>query len=135
MDDDCTYVIGGVVDRKDKPGVSFERACHKHVMSARLPLERYIRFQPRSQGGSADLSTIAVVQLLLLWRETKDWGLAMSRCPALRSAPLRKYVWWLPPYEALNHTQRPPDPLIRGHSAQYESQTLVSMTARMLKWQ
>ena len=48
-----------------------------------------------------------MVQILLLFRETRDWGLAVSRCPALRCAPLRKYVRWLPPYEHLNGSERP----------------------------
>ena len=29
----------------------------------------------------------------------------MARCPALRCAPLRKYVRWLPPYEHLNDAE------------------------------
>ena len=30
------------------------------------------------------------------------WGETLARCPAFRCAPLRKYVRWAPPYEALN---------------------------------
>lgn len=137
MEDDCAYVIGGLVDHTDKPGVSYERAEATGLPTARLPLERYLKLhsrthQPDQRG--ADITTLAVVQILLLYRETGDWGLALSRCPALRSAPLRKYVRWLHPYEALNDTERPPDLLVRGDSQGYESQALVAAQGRSLHW-
>ena len=45
--------------------------------------------------------------MLLLFRENGGrWGDAISRCPALRCAPLRKYVRWLPPYHELNNATR-----------------------------
>ena len=33
------------------------------------------------------------------------WGETLARCPAFRCAPLRKYVRWAPPYEALNEKE------------------------------
>ena len=66
------------------------------------------------QGESADITTLAVVQLLLLRREHEGpgwgeggWGSAISRCPALRCAPLHKYIRWRQPYEDLNDGVRP----------------------------
>ena len=108
------FVIGGLVDRDDKWGMSFERAKAVGLRTARLPLTRFLRLRNKKAGagqqdgaGAADITTLAVVQILLLFRETRDWGLAVSRCPALRCAPLRKYVRWLPPYEHLNGSERP----------------------------
>ena len=108
------FVIGGLVDRDDKWGMSFERAKVMGLRTARLPLMRFLRLRNKKAGagkedgvGAADITTLAVVQILLLFRETRDWGLAVSRCPALRCAPLRKYVHWLPPYEHLNGVERP----------------------------
>ena len=109
------FVIGGLVDRVRKPGMSFARATAAGLRTARLPLGRFLRLHVRDVGKvegdatGADITTLAVVQILLLFRETRDWGLAVSRCPALRCAPLRKYVRWLPPYEHLNSAERPHD--------------------------
>mmetsp|Transcript_42790 Transcript_42790/g.96603 ORF Transcript_42790/g.96603 Transcript_42790/m.96603 type:complete len:267 (-) Transcript_42790:14-814(-) len=128
------YIIGGLVDHDDKPGMSYERASSYGLRTARLPLDRYVKVHARHAGGSPDLTTLAVVQILLLFHETGDWGLAISRCPAMRSAPLRKYVRWLAPYEELNDADRPPDILIRGDSADYEKQDLVACRGRHLKW-
>jgi hypothetical protein len=33
------------------------------------------------------------------------WGETLARCPAFRCAPLRKYVRWAPPYDALNEKE------------------------------
>ena len=74
-------MIGGLVDHTAKPGLSFERAALHAVETARLPLSDAINL--RDKGGSADLSTLAVVQLLLLRREFATWGEALSRCAVL----------------------------------------------------
>ena len=108
------YVVGGIVDRVEKPGLSYRRAVAAGLRTARLPLEKFL--QLRSGGKKAegsgcrradDITTLAVVQMLLLFRENGGkWGDAISRCPALRCAPLRKYVRWLPPYHELNNATR-----------------------------
>ena len=107
--DSVVYVVGGIVDRVDKPGLSYGRAVAAGLQTARLPLERYVKFHKqagRRESGD-DVTTLAVVQMLLLWREHGDWGEAISRCPAMRCAPLRKYIRWLPPYSHLNGAARP----------------------------
>jgi hypothetical protein len=114
----CTYVVGGLVDHKDKPGMSYERARKFGLRTARLPIERYARMRGRQPGvvvggglgkdaaaspaSGVDVTTLCVVQMLLLFREHGNWGDAISRCPAMHCAPLRKYVRWLPPYEEFN---------------------------------
>ena len=69
---------------------------------ARLPLAQYIDMRSRQSGGGLDVSTFAVVEMLLLWRQTRNWGATVSECQALRCAPLKKHVRWLPPYTHLN---------------------------------
>ena len=109
-----TYVIGGIVDRVEKPGLSYRRAVEAGLRTARLPLERFLQLRSggkkAGEGGGCrradDVTTLAVVQMLLLFRENGNWGDAVSRCPALRCAPLRKYVRWLPPYHQLNSATR-----------------------------
>jgi len=92
-------VLGGVCDHHVKPRAALNRAEASGVRTtARLPLDRYMRL-----GKDAHLPLLACAQLLLLVRETDgDWGAACEACPAMRCAPLRKYVRWLPPREYLN---------------------------------
>ena len=109
-----TYVVGGIVDRVEKPGLSYRRAIAAGLRTARLPLEKFLELRSggkKAEGGGCrkadDVTTLAVVQMLLLFRENGGrWGDAISRCPALRCAPLRKYVRWLPPYHELNNATR-----------------------------
>jgi hypothetical protein len=126
---DTTYVIGGLIDHTAKPGLSFDRASLHEVETARLPLSDVIDL--REKGGSADISTLAVVQLLLLRREFDTWGEAISRCPALRCAPLRKYVRWRSPYVHLNEAPPPQevewlDGWARGDSTNARIETKTS---------
>ena len=108
------YVVGGIVDRVEKPGLSYQRAVAAGLRTARLPLEKFLQLRSsgkKAQGSGCrradDITTLAVVQMLLLFRENGGkWGDAISRCPALRCAPLRKYVQWLPPYHELNNAKR-----------------------------
>jgi hypothetical protein len=103
----ATIVIGGLVDHSAKPGLSYERATCHGLTTARLPLGDAIAYNSR---GGQDITTLAVVQLLLLrqeYRADESWGDAISHCPALRCAPLRKYVRWKKPYESLNDAPPP----------------------------
>ena len=40
-------------------------------------------------------------------RQCRCWTEAIAGCPALRCAPLRKYIRWLPPFTHLNEAARP----------------------------
>lgn len=80
----------------NKPGYSMSRASlFPGLKTARLPIEVAAKLKSRQPGDDrvgVDVTTLSVVQLLLLFRETGDWPEAISRCPAMHSAPLRKYV-------------------------------------------
>ena len=99
-----------------RPGASLDRAAAHGLRTARLPLERFVRMRTRktvsSGGGGLDVTTLAVVQMMLLRREHATWGEAISRCPALKCAPMRKYVQWMAPYEHLNDAARPADMIL-----------------------
>lgn len=84
-----TYIIGGLVDHKEKPSVSLARAQAHGIPTAKLPLARYVKMRKPA------LSTSAVVQILMLYHELGDWGQAICGCPAMHVAPLRKYVHWI----------------------------------------
>jgi len=108
IEDDDTFVIGGLVDHTDKPGFAFNRATSLNVRTARLPIDKVCFLRSRQMNETrvgVDVTTLAVVQLLLLYREHKDWGKAISECPSFHSAPLRKYVRWLEPYTHLNEAK------------------------------
>ncbi|KAG8461407.1 hypothetical protein KFE25_010594 [Diacronema lutheri] len=85
------YVVGGLVDHKEKPAFSLARAQAHGVRTAKLPLGRFVKMRKPA------LSTSAVVQMLMLQHELRDWALAVRLCPAMHVAPLRKYVHWLKP--------------------------------------
>ena len=59
----CTYVIGGLVDHKAKPGVSYDRATAHNVETARLPLDDAIDLRAGLAGGmgSSSFSTPIIV--------------------------------------------------------------------------
>jgi tRNA (guanine9-N1)-methyltransferase len=106
-----TYVIGGLVDHKDKPRASLDRASAHGLPTARLPIELYAKMRSRDRAptpdGGVDVTTLAVVQIMLLRRTTGNWGDAVSQCAAMHCAPMRKYVTWLPPYLHLNGATKP----------------------------
>ena len=61
------FVIGGVVDHKEKPGIALDRASSAAAAgwrTARLPLEGHVRLLK-----NAHLPCLAVVQLLIMQRE------------------------------------------------------------------
>ena len=56
----------------------------KHLELKALHLQRLVEkkiVEVRKCDG--DLTCVAVFQMLLGWRETRDWGLAVSRCPSV----------------------------------------------------
>jgi tRNA (guanine9-N1)-methyltransferase len=102
---DTTYIIGGLVDHTDKPGVSFARASSHGLPTARLPLERAVLIRARTgpAGGAVDITTLAVVQVLLSMRQfAPDLARAIFETPAFHCAPMRKYLTWLGEYSSIN---------------------------------
>lgn len=85
------YILGGLVDHKEKRAFSLQHAQAHGIATARLPLARYVKMHKPA------LSTSAVVQILMLYHELGDWGEAIRTCPAMHVAPLRKYALWLKP--------------------------------------
>lgn len=101
IEDDFTYVLGGLVDHTDKPNVAADRASACGIQTARIPLEKFMKMNGRN--GSTDITTLAMVQCLLNLRlYNNDWEVAIPATKAFFSAPLRKYVQWREPFEHLN---------------------------------
>ncbi|KAK5790421.1 hypothetical protein VI817_007708 [Penicillium citrinum] len=70
----CTYIIGGLVDKNRHKAVCYKNALEKGVKTAKLPISQYIKMSSR-----AVLTTNHVVDIMLQWLETGDWGEAFMK--------------------------------------------------------
>lgn len=69
----ATYIIGGIVDRNRHKGLCAERASKLGIVTARLPLQKYVRLT-----SSAVLTTNHVAALLASRFETGSWRTAVE---------------------------------------------------------
>ncbi|KAL2072210.1 hypothetical protein VTL71DRAFT_11553 [Oculimacula yallundae] len=80
-----TYVIGGIVDKNRHKGLCYKRAKERGIQTARLPIGEYMTMQSRSV-----LAVNHVVEIMLAWMETGDWGEAFLKViPKRKEAKLR----------------------------------------------
>ena len=106
INDSTTYIIGGLVDHKDKPFFSYGRATSLGLDTAKLPLEEGFKMLLRANREGLDVTTLSVVQTLLSIREFgPNLPLALFKTPSFHCAPLRKYIKWIGEYEYLNETE------------------------------
>ena len=81
-------VLGGLVDHKPKPGAALAVAKACGMRSARLPLDGIVTLRKPS------LTCLACFQILAGLVQTGSWAEAVRGAPAMRCAPMRKYVCW-----------------------------------------
>lgn len=81
FDHDKIYIVGSMVDRKIKTGVSLARAKRLGLETAALPLEKYLLWNT----GAKNLTLDQMMQILLTLKDTGDWK------AALEFVPKRKY--------------------------------------------
>lgn len=80
-----SYIIGGIVDKNRHKGLCYKRACERGIPTAKLPIGEYMTMQSRSV-----LATNHVVEIMLKWLDTGDWGEAfLSVIPKRKEAKLR----------------------------------------------
>lgn len=80
-----SYIIGGIVDKNRHKGLCYKRACERGIPTAKLPIGEYMTMQSRSV-----LAINHVVEIMLKWLETGDWGEAfLSVIPKRKEAKLR----------------------------------------------
>jgi tRNA (guanine9-N1)-methyltransferase len=80
-----SYIIGGIVDKNRHKGLCYKRACERGIPTAKLPIGEYMTMQSRSV-----LATNHVVEIMLKWLDTADWGEAfLSVIPKRKEAKLR----------------------------------------------
>lgn len=73
IEDDKTYIIGGLVDRNRHKGVSKLRAEALNIRTARLPIKENITLRT-----THILTVYHVFEILLKYKETKDWKISIE---------------------------------------------------------
>ncbi|KAM4905568.1 tRNA methyltransferase 10 homolog C [Sylvia borin] len=81
FDHDKIYIIGSMVDKSIKTGVSLARAKRLGLETAALPLEKYLLWNT----GGKNLTLDQMMHILLTLKDTADWK------KALEFVPKRKY--------------------------------------------
>lgn len=85
LEPNTSYIIGGIVDKNRHKGLCYKRACERGIRTAKLPIGDYMTMQGRSV-----LTINHVVEIMLRWLETGDWGEAfLSVIPKRKEAKLR----------------------------------------------
>jgi tRNA (guanine9-N1)-methyltransferase len=80
-----TYIIGGIVDKNRHKGLCYKRACERGIATAKLPIGEYMTMQSRTV-----LTVNHVVEIMLKWLETGDWGDAfLAVIPKRKEAKLK----------------------------------------------
>jgi len=79
------YIVGGIVDKNRHKGLCYKRACERGIPTAKLPIGEYMTMQSRSV-----LAVNHVVEIMLKWLVTGDWGEAfLSVIPKRKEAKLK----------------------------------------------
>ncbi|KAK0426317.1 hypothetical protein QR680_009643 [Steinernema hermaphroditum] len=68
LDENCVYVIGGIVDHNAHKGLSYRIAQEKGFGHARLPISEFIKLTTRKV-----LTINHVFEILLRYTQSKDW--------------------------------------------------------------
>ena len=80
-----SYIVGAIVDKNRHKGLCYKRACELGIPTAKLPIGEYMTMQSRSV-----LAVNHVVEIMLKWLETGDWGEAfMTVIPKRKEAKLK----------------------------------------------
>ncbi|NXK86900.1 TM10C methyltransferase, partial [Formicarius rufipectus] len=85
FDHDKIYIVGSMVDKSIKKGVSLARAKRLGLETAALPLEKYLLWNT----GAKNLTLDQMMRILLTLKDTADWK------KALEFVPKRKYCGFL----------------------------------------
>ncbi|ESZ90349.1 hypothetical protein SBOR_9268 [Sclerotinia borealis F-4128] len=81
-----TYIIGGIVDKNRHKGLCYRRACEAGIPTAKLPIGEYLTMQSRTV-----LTVNHVMEIMIRWLETGDWGEAFLKViPKRKEAKLKR---------------------------------------------
>lgn len=73
IENDCVYVIGGIVDKNRFKGKTYESANSLNIKTARLPVPEFIDLKT-----SPVLTIYHVIEILLKYKECLDWKEALE---------------------------------------------------------
>lgn len=74
LEPNTCYVVGGIIDKNREKGLCYKIARDRNVRTAKLPIGQFMAMQSRHI-----LATNHVVQIMLKWLETGDWGEAFMQ--------------------------------------------------------
>ncbi|KAI0165192.1 guanine-1-methyltransferase-domain-containing protein [Hypoxylon sp. FL1284] len=74
LEPNTCYVIGGIIDKNREKGLCYKIARQKNVRTAKLPIGDFMVMQSRHV-----LTTNHVMEIMLRWLETGDWGAAFMK--------------------------------------------------------
>ncbi|NXU62277.1 TM10C methyltransferase, partial [Horornis vulcanius] len=77
FDHDKIYIVGSMVDKSIKTGVSLARAKRLGLETAALPLEKYLLWS----SGAKNLTLDQMMHILLTLKDTADWKKALEFVP------------------------------------------------------
>ncbi|KAI1109370.1 tRNA-methyltransferase-domain-containing protein [Nemania sp. NC0429] len=85
LEPNTSYVVGGIIDKNREKGLCYRLAREKNVRTAKLPIGEYMVLHHRHV-----LATNHVVEIMLKWLETGDWGAAfMQVIPTRKGGKLK----------------------------------------------
>lgn len=86
LEPNTSYVIGGIIDKNREKGLCYKIARQKKVRTAKLPIGEFMVMQSRHV-----LATNHVMEIILQWLETGDWGTAfMKVIPTRKGGKLKE---------------------------------------------
>ncbi|XP_067303228.1 tRNA methyltransferase 10 homolog B [Pseudorasbora parva] len=78
VEEDKVYILGGLVDETIQKKISYTRAKELGVRMARLPIDEYMVKRPNPKNFHSKILAInQVFEILLTFRDTKDWTKAL----------------------------------------------------------
>ncbi|XP_053313385.1 tRNA methyltransferase 10 homolog C isoform X2 [Spea bombifrons] len=77
FDHNKVYIVGSIVDRCQQTGLSLANAKRLNLTTARLPLDRYLKWD----SGAKNLTLDQMTCILLSLKEESDWKKALSFVP------------------------------------------------------
>ncbi|XP_039515097.1 tRNA methyltransferase 10 homolog B [Pimephales promelas] len=79
VEEDKVYILGGLVDETIQKKISFTRAKEFGIRMARLPIDEYMVKKPNPKNFHSKILAInQVFEILLTFRDTKDWTKALA---------------------------------------------------------
>jgi tRNA (guanine9-N1)-methyltransferase len=83
-----SYIIGGLVDKNRHKGICYKTAVERGIKTAKLPIGDYMEMSSRFV-----LTTNHVVEIMLKWLESGDWGEAFLQVmPKRKGGVLKRMV-------------------------------------------